>query len=146
MVRHLLIFCGALSLVLGIIGIFLPFLPTTPFILLTATCWAQASPRFHNWLYHHRYLAQSYKIGKTMVPCRVRQNFFAIGMMTFSCLLMFWRFPERWWIGVISSILLQLRGCVDVAAAGSINKTGRHCCLPVFYFIPNLSIKTISKN
>lgn len=36
------------------------------------------------------------------------------------------------WCHIVN--LLQLRGCVDVAAAGSINKTGRHCCLPVFYF------------
>ena len=40
--------------------------------------------------------------------------------------------------------LLQLRGRVDVAAAGGINKTGRHFCSPVFVFIPDLSVKTIS--
>lgn len=36
------------------------------------------------------------------------------------------------WCRIVN--LLQLRGYVDVAAAESINKTGRHCCLPVFYF------------
>jgi uncharacterized membrane protein YbaN (DUF454 family) len=49
-VRWLLFGVGALSLLLGLIGIFLPPLPTVPFLLLTAACWAHASPRWHRWL------------------------------------------------------------------------------------------------
>lgn len=44
---------GAISLALGVAGIFLPLLPTTPFVLLTAACWARASPRFHRRLLDH---------------------------------------------------------------------------------------------
>jgi uncharacterized membrane protein YbaN (DUF454 family) len=54
-VRALLWLAGSVSLALGIVGIILPGLPTTPFILLAAACYAKASPRLHQWLLNHRW-------------------------------------------------------------------------------------------
>ncbi|MEZ5670285.1 MAG: YbaN family protein [Alphaproteobacteria bacterium] len=44
---------GALSLAAGIIGIVLPLVPTTPFLLLAAFCFARGSQRVHDWLLDH---------------------------------------------------------------------------------------------
>ena len=48
--RIIFIIIGSLSLVLGIIGIFIPLLPTTPFILLTAYLYAKSSKRLYDLL------------------------------------------------------------------------------------------------
>lgn len=53
-VRAALIAVGTVFLVLGIVGIFLPLLPTTPFVLLAAACYARGSRRFYDWLLANR--------------------------------------------------------------------------------------------
>lgn len=52
--RILLIISGSLSLVLGLIGIVLPILPTTPFLILAAFCFLRSSSRLYNWLIGHK--------------------------------------------------------------------------------------------
>jgi len=44
---------GLVSLALGAAGAVLPLLPTTPFVLLAAFCFARSSPQFHSWLINH---------------------------------------------------------------------------------------------
>ena len=53
-VRYLYIILGVIFLSLGIIGVFLPILPTTPFLLLTSFCFLRSSKRLYNWLVNHR--------------------------------------------------------------------------------------------
>lgn len=54
--RFLFILLGSISLVLGIIGIFLPILPTTPFLLLSATLYLHSSPKLYEWLIQQKHL------------------------------------------------------------------------------------------
>ncbi len=58
MLRPLLVAVGSVSLVLGVIGIVLPLLPTTPFLLLSAFCFARSSERLHTYLVNHPVLGE----------------------------------------------------------------------------------------
>lgn len=53
--RWLLIGLGAVALGLGILGIFVPLLPTTPFLLLAAAAFVRSSKSLHDWLLNHRW-------------------------------------------------------------------------------------------
>jgi uncharacterized membrane protein YbaN (DUF454 family) len=68
--KHILIAVGFVAVTLGTIGMFLPLIPTVPFLLLAAWCFAGSSERFHKWLLNHRLFGEyirNYKEKKGML-------------------------------------------------------------------------------
>jgi uncharacterized membrane protein YbaN (DUF454 family) len=67
MKRIAILTLGCVSLAVGVIGIFLPLIPTTGPLLLAAVCFDRSSPRFHSWLMNNRYLGgyiRNYREGR----------------------------------------------------------------------------------
>ncbi|HXT72036.1 MAG TPA: YbaN family protein [Vicinamibacterales bacterium] len=58
LLKVLLVSCGTLCVALGVIGIFLPLMPTTVFLLMAAACYARSSDRFYQKLINHRLLGE----------------------------------------------------------------------------------------
>lgn len=79
-VRTTLIIVGTISVVIGVIGIFLPLLPTTPFLLLAAACYARSSRVFYIWLLTNRWFGayvRDYRAGRG-VPMNVKASTLAL--------------------------------------------------------------------
>lgn len=67
LVRVTLIITGTFFVAIGVLGIFLPLLPTTPFLLIAAALYARSSERFYYWLLHNRWFGgyiKNYREGK----------------------------------------------------------------------------------
>lgn len=60
-IRILYMLGGSISLFLGVLGIFIPGLPTTPFVLLSAALYAKSSEKLYNWLLDNKYLGPRIK-------------------------------------------------------------------------------------
>ena len=72
--RQLLIIIGTIFVVIGVIGIFIPILPTTPFLLLAAACYIRSSQKFYRWLMNNRLFGvyiRNYIEGKG-IPIKVK--------------------------------------------------------------------------
>lgn len=96
---------GLISMGLGAIGVILPVLPTTPFLLLSAYCFAKSSKRFHKWftntkLYHNHL--------ETFVQERSMTLRTKIGLLSFasSMLLIAMYFMDSWHLRVFLFCLM----------------------------------------
>jgi len=96
-VRLAFVLLGCLFVALGVAGAFLPLLPTTPFMLLAAACFARASTRFYNWLLNTRAFGPSileWRVHRS-IPYRVK--LLAIGMMAITLSIsIVWIVKDAW--------------------------------------------------
>ncbi len=79
--RLTLLGIGWLSLIAGLIGILLPVLPTTPFLLLSAWCFSRSSGRLHQWLLNQRHFGQVIRRWEEDGSMERRIKFRAIAMI-----------------------------------------------------------------
>ena len=84
------------SLTLGCIGIFLPGLPTVPFVLLSAFAAARGSRRLHARLLAHPRFGPTIRDWQAHGAVSRRAKRWALAMMTLSAILMLWAMPDRW--------------------------------------------------
>jgi uncharacterized protein len=99
--QTLLIAAGLLFVGLGILGIFLPILPTTPFLLLAAYCFARSSDRFYHWLMTNRWFGayiRNYREGRGM-PLREKIISLTALWLTISATIIF--SVSAWWLRLL---------------------------------------------
>ena len=72
--RWILICIGWLSVTGGVVGLFLPLVPTIPFLLLAVACFSRSSERFHTWLTQHNHLGPLLRdyLSGAGVPLRIK--------------------------------------------------------------------------
>ena len=100
-VRALLLVGGTLALVLGVIGVVLPLLPTTPFVLLAAGCYSRAWAPAHRWLRANRFfgpICRSGVEGRYLPP---RAKAFAIVLTVISFGATIVHAVSAWWLRVL---------------------------------------------
>lgn len=100
------------SLALGIVGIFLPVLPTVPFILLSAWAAARSSPRLLQWLENHRRFGPAISDWRRGGVVARKSKWLATVLMAASAVLMIAIVGPRWFIllaiAIMGSVLAWL--------------------------------------
>ena len=87
---------GLVCLILGLIGIVVPGMPTTVFILLAGYFWARSSRRFYAWLLAHRLFGQMIINWQTHRAIPRFAKYLAWSMMSLSTIILFFKLPSQW--------------------------------------------------
>jgi uncharacterized membrane protein YbaN (DUF454 family) len=103
--KWFLITCGSIFLALGILGVFLPLLPTTPFLLLTAACYAKSSKRLLRKLFNNRLAGKYIKDYQQKKGIRKSIKIYVLTLLWTTITLSAVFFTDALWIKI-------LLGCV----------------------------------
>ncbi len=99
--KRLFICLGMLSLLLGIAGIPLPLLPTTPFLLLSAWLFARSSKRFYLWLIHHKYFGAYIRNYREQGGVTMRIKIISISMLWITITVSAIWAVDYWWVRLL---------------------------------------------
>ena len=99
--KRLIFIGGFISLILGIIGIALPILPTTPFLLLASAAFAKSSERFNKWLLNNKILGayiKNYREGKGL-PLKIK--IITITLLWITIIISIFFLMKLFWVQII---------------------------------------------
>ena len=103
--RYLLLVFAGLCVALGVIGIFVPGLPTTVFILMAAWAASRSSPRFHNWLESHRIFGPMLRDWRKHGAVSRRAKLTATVMMAACAVILFLTTTRIWVAEIITAVM-----------------------------------------
>ncbi len=106
--HYLLIVLGWAFVAIGLVGVVLPVLPTTPFILLALGCFARSSERFHHWLYHHPRLGQLARAWHEHRVIPLRAKLLAVTMMAGSQVYVTYYVQIDWRLAAVMGVTLAV--------------------------------------
>jgi uncharacterized membrane protein YbaN (DUF454 family) len=104
-IKSVFIFLGVLCVVLAFLGIFLPVLPTTPFLLLAAFFFARSSDRFLHWLLHNRWFGPYIRNYREKRGMTLPHKVFTLAMLWLFLLLTAIFAIEQWWLRLLLLVI-----------------------------------------
>jgi uncharacterized protein len=104
--RILLLAIGWFFVAVGTVGLFLPVLPTTPFLLISLWAFSQSSQRFHDWLYNHKVFGPPLQNWSKYGVIPLRAKLVAVGTMAVSAVLVI-TFSSVPWYGLVAMLALM---------------------------------------
>jgi uncharacterized membrane protein YbaN (DUF454 family) len=99
--KAVLIFAGTVCVALGVLGMFLPLLPTTVFLLMAAYCYSRSSERFHDWLLNNRLCGSYIRNYKSGQGISMRQKVTTISILWVSISGSIWLLGGKFWVTLL---------------------------------------------
>lgn len=101
LIRYAYLVSGFLLVAIGVIGIFLPLLPTTIFLILASACFVKSSPKANEWLRNNKYLGQYLKNYQDGTGLTIKSKIFTLIFLWSSILFSAYYFTEEFYIRMI---------------------------------------------
>lgn len=105
--KWVLVTIGVIAVSLGVIGVFVPLLPTTPFLLLATACFVRSSERPYAWLIHHRWFGDYVRNYREHRAITLRAKIVTLvllwGVMGYTA---FWVVPALWVRALLGAIAI----------------------------------------
>ncbi|MBR2326481.1 MAG: YbaN family protein [Alistipes sp.] len=120
-----LIIVGCVSLVLGVAGMFLPLLPTTPFLLLSAAVWVKASPRLYSWLLNHKVFGEYIRNFREHRAIPLRVKVVSVSLVWFTIGYCIFAVVDKWWWAQVLMALLAIAISWHILSFATLKKEER---------------------